>query len=74
MDLLEHLGFPPKFGDWIMALLSTSLYRVLLNGIVGAPIKHGGGLRQGDPLSLLLFVLAINLLHNLLHEAIVQGA
>jgi mannosylglycoprotein endo-beta-mannosidase len=51
MELLQHLGFPTKFRDWIAALLSSSSSRVLLNGIAGNPIKHGRGLRQGDPLS-----------------------
>jgi hypothetical protein len=33
---------------------------ILLNGVVGHPIKHGRGLHKGDPLSPLLFVVAIN--------------
>jgi hypothetical protein len=47
MDLLQHLGFPSKFRDWIAALLSTSSSRVLLNGIAGDPIKHGRGSDKG---------------------------
>lgn len=62
------------------ALLCTSSSRVLLNGIARPAISHGQGLRQGDPLSPLLFVLAIDPLqqlldvatsHNLLHK--IQG-
>jgi hypothetical protein len=73
IELLQHLGFPSKFRDWIAAFLSSSSSRVLLNGIAGDPIKDGRGLRQGDPLSLLLFVLAIDPLHHILRKASKQG-
>ena len=50
LDLLRRRGFPPKFWDSIAALLCTLSSRILLNGVPGNPIKHGRGLRQGDPL------------------------
>jgi hypothetical protein len=44
----------------------------LLNGIPLDPIRHGRGLRQGDP-SPLLFILAINPLHQLLQTTTDKG-
>jgi len=73
MDLLQHLGFPSTFRNWVLALLSTSTLRVLLNGISRDPIKHGRCLRQGDLLSPLLFILAIDPLHHILSKATDQG-
>jgi hypothetical protein len=46
---------------------------VLLNGIPNAPIKHGRGLRQGDPLSPLIFFIAMDPLQKLLHLATEKG-
>ena len=69
MDLLRHHGFPSRFRDWISALLSSASSRVLLNGIAGDPIRHGRGLRQGDLLSPLLFVLVIDALHHILAKS-----
>lgn len=73
LEVLNHHGFPTRFRDWVSALLSSASSRVLLNGIAGDPIKHGQGLRQGDPFSPLLFVLAIDPLHHILSKATTQG-
>lgn len=69
LNLLRRRGFPSKFRDWITALLCTSSSRILLNGVAAPPIKHGSGLRQGDPISPLLFVIAIDPLQQLLELA-----
>ena len=73
LDLLQRRGFSSKFRDWIAALLSTSSSRIVLNGIAGSPIKHGQGLRQGDPVSPLLFVIAIDPLQKILDVATRRG-
>jgi hypothetical protein len=48
VNLLQWLGFPPKFRNWLVSLLRTSSSRVLLNGVLGFPILYGQGLRQGS--------------------------
>lgn len=69
LELLRRLGFPDSTRSWIGRILTSSSSRILLNGIPGPPILHGRGLRQGDPLSPLLFDLAIDPLERLLHLA-----
>jgi hypothetical protein len=46
---------------------------VLLNGVHGKSFKCKRGVRQGDPLSPLLFVLAADLLQSVINEALAQG-
>jgi hypothetical protein len=69
LEVLEHLGFPARWRDWISAILSSSTTKVLVNGRPGKRIYHARGLRQGDPLSPLLFVLVMEVLNALLREA-----
>ena len=50
-------------------MLRTASTKVLVNGRPGNRICHARGLRQGDPLSPLLFVIVMELLNALIHEA-----
>ncbi|KAE8811018.1 hypothetical protein D1007_12167 [Hordeum vulgare] len=69
IELLQRLGFPSRWRDWIALLLSSATSAVMLNGSVGPKFRHKRGLRQGDPLSPLLFIIAIDTLHRLLQAA-----
>jgi hypothetical protein len=57
LELLNHLGCSRRWTNWISTLLSTASTQILLNGYLGRRICHARGLRQGNPLSPMLFVL-----------------
>ena len=73
LSLLQHLGFSRRWLDWISLILSSASTKIILNGSPGRRICHARGLRQGDPLSPLLFVLVMEVLNALLKLANERG-
>ena len=56
LSMLKHLCFGDIFIGWVKNILQTATTSVILNGVPGKIIKCKRGVRQGDPLSSLLFV------------------
>ena len=67
------MGFSNRWKNWISFILSTASTKIILNGSLGRRICHARGLRQGDPLSPLLFVLAMEALNALIKNAETKG-
>jgi hypothetical protein len=67
--ILRHKGFPARWGDWIQGILKSGTYAALLSGTPGKVFHCRRGVRQGDPLSPLLFVLAADLLQSRINKA-----
>eukprot|EP00253_Pinus_taeda_P035654 PITA_35654 len=67
--LLTHLGFNYSFISWIMGCISNVSFAVLINGSASPFFKSQRGLRQGCPLSPLLFLLVAEGLSRLIHKA-----
>ena len=66
-------GFGERWCAWIIAILSSTSSKILVNGHTTERVWHRRGLRQGDPLSPLIFVLAMDVLAALFVRADQDG-
>ena len=67
------MGFPNKWRKWISFCISTVRFSILINGEASGFFSSSRGLRQGDPLSPLLFILVMETLSRLVIKAGEEG-
>jgi hypothetical protein len=60
--MMERLGFIERWLRWTREILKSPSTSILLIGVPGKSLPCKRGVRQGDPMSPLLFVLAVELL------------
>jgi hypothetical protein len=70
---LAKYNLPESFINTVKSLYENAETRVMINGVLSSPFKVIRGVRQGDPMSCLLFDIAIEPLANMLRLSNLRG-
>lgn len=70
---LNGMDFPTSFIELIIRCVTTVSYFVIINGEAGPSFSPQRGLRQGDPLSPIYFIICAEVFSCLLSKANFEG-
>ncbi|XP_071677274.1 uncharacterized protein [Lolium perenne] len=68
LQILKYKGFDDVWIGWMKEVLSSGSSSILLNGVPGKQFICKRGVRQGDPLSPLLYVCGGDLLQSVIND------
>lgn len=71
--ILERFGVPEGFSSVVKSLYRHAVTSVVINGVTSKTYRVYRGVRQGDPLSCLLFDLAIEPLSAMIRASPIRG-
>lgn len=62
MQVMINIGFLEPWITWVQRAVLSGTSQVIVNGLLGIKINIKRGVRQGDPISLLLFIIIMDFL------------
>jgi hypothetical protein len=71
--MLKRCDFGERWREWIEWCISSVWFSILVNGTPEGFFNSSRGIRQGDPLSRLLFVLVMEALSRMMNATVEQG-
>ena len=72
-EILRAHGFSLEWVEWVISLVTSPFYSILLNGSPIGLFTHTKGIRQGHPLSPFLFILTAKGLRKLIQDQVGRG-
>nr|GEY55030.1 RNA-directed DNA polymerase, eukaryota [Tanacetum cinerariifolium] len=72
-EVMQFMGFSESWIKWILGCLHSASSSILINGSPTREFNIQRGLRQGDPLSPFLFIIAMEGLHVAMEDVMAAG-
>ena len=73
LKVLQRMGFGVTWVNWIKRCITTTSFYVMINGSPEGFFNITRGLRQGDPISLYLFVIGMEVFSILVDKVASRG-